>query len=361
MFYLFYSSVDCIHLNHITSLIHEINTINQTISSLSVFHSLQSQTNQPKMDLRYHRYPRNPETVTITLTQTFSLIRSLIYLQCLYALSSLYGLIWNFHPAWPPFRHSRRRTEDRIVGICLSIAPTSACRSVLAARQYNESRMSVPRIVSGSCYVGTPSAFPQPATLPQCYPESAVERTTPIGNVFRFDSTSSLSLDGQSSQNGSIVGNSMRKIVAGRSGGGGGRAKSPVVVTATAPQHQQQQQKREETPPQPPAQPAPPNQQDRQPETKFTTVNHQPKQIADPLPRPSLRSSSSSLEHSHSVPERLSGVSPWRMKRWSKYRSAESYPGRFPVSYGLEYSSLATAAYRFPGRGATSVRPFSDM
>jgi hypothetical protein len=48
-----------------------------------------------------------------------------------------------------------------------------------------------------------------------------------------------------------------------------------------------------------------------------------------------------------------------RMNRSSKYYSVESYPGKFPVSDALDYSSLATA-YAVRGKGTTSVRPFSD-
>lgn len=49
-----------------------------------------------------------------------------------------------------------------------------------------------------------------------------------------------------------------------------------------------------------------------------------------------------------------------QMSRRSKIRSTESYPGKFPVSDGLEYSNLATASLNFRERGTTSVRPFSD-
>ncbi|KAL4817548.1 hypothetical protein BDW67DRAFT_174735 [Aspergillus spinulosporus] len=45
-----------------------------------------------------------------------------------------------------------------------------------------------------------------------------------------------------------------------------------------------------------------------------------------------------------------------------KRKSADSFPGEFPVSEGLEYSSLATAKHhtRIPSI-RTSVRPFSDL
>lgn len=46
--------------------------------------------------------------------------------------------------------------------------------------------------------------------------------------------------------------------------------------------------------------------------------------------------------------------------RTTKCRSTESYPGKFPVSEGLEYSSLATASSNFREKGTTHVRPFSD-
>ncbi|RHZ43945.1 uncharacterized protein CDV56_100503 [Aspergillus thermomutatus] len=41
--------------------------------------------------------------------------------------------------------------------------------------------------------------------------------------------------------------------------------------------------------------------------------------------------------------------------------SVESFPGKFPISDGLEFSSLATAPHHISGRGTTSVRPFSDV
>lgn len=46
--------------------------------------------------------------------------------------------------------------------------------------------------------------------------------------------------------------------------------------------------------------------------------------------------------------------------RNSKCRSRSSYPGKFPVSEGLELTSLATASHAFREKGTTSVRPFSD-
>ncbi|GAQ08440.1 hypothetical protein ALT_5761 [Aspergillus lentulus] len=41
--------------------------------------------------------------------------------------------------------------------------------------------------------------------------------------------------------------------------------------------------------------------------------------------------------------------------------SVESFPGKFPISDGLDFSSLATAPHHIRGRGTTSVRPFSDV
>ncbi|KAJ5380068.1 uncharacterized protein N7496_002496 [Penicillium cataractarum] len=46
--------------------------------------------------------------------------------------------------------------------------------------------------------------------------------------------------------------------------------------------------------------------------------------------------------------------------RTAKCHSTESYPGKFPVSEGLDYSSLATASSNFREKGTTHVRPFSD-
>lgn len=44
----------------------------------------------------------------------------------------------------------------------------------------------------------------------------------------------------------------------------------------------------------------------------------------------------------------------------TKSHSTESYPGKFPVSEGMDFSELATAGYAFRERGTTTVRPFSD-
>lgn len=44
-----------------------------------------------------------------------------------------------------------------------------------------------------------------------------------------------------------------------------------------------------------------------------------------------------------------------------RVRSAESYPGKFPVSDGLELCALASAPFYKIGKGSTSVRPFSDV
>lgn len=44
-----------------------------------------------------------------------------------------------------------------------------------------------------------------------------------------------------------------------------------------------------------------------------------------------------------------------------RVRSAESYPGKFPVSDGLELCALASAPFYRIGKGSASVRPFSDV
>lgn len=49
-----------------------------------------------------------------------------------------------------------------------------------------------------------------------------------------------------------------------------------------------------------------------------------------------------------------------RMDRATKCHSTESYPGKFPVSEGVEFSGLSTAEYAFREKGTTTVRPFSD-
>lgn len=300
------------------------------------------------MDSRLY-HCTNADVMCITLPQTLSLISALIYLQFLRGLAQVYSLLCDIHPAWSPFRHARRRVEDRIVGICLCIAPTSACRSVLAARESYEARMGVPqRVVSGSYVTQSenPAGFARPARLPLCYPEEQHAVPNSNANVYRVDGVSFPPKNVHvHSSPASPVTKIMRKAVV------SARANFPAVSA-------QQQQA--------PAQPAP-QQQDEYQETQSPAMNNQTQ--LDTLPQSILQSSTGSpLEHCHTDPgpvlsssQEPDGISAKRLKRGSKYRSSESFPGRFPVSDGLAYSSLATADYAFRGRGATSVRPFSDV
>ncbi|PYH87519.1 hypothetical protein BO71DRAFT_340852 [Aspergillus ellipticus CBS 707.79] len=58
---------------------------------------------------------------------------------------------------------------------------------------------------------------------------------------------------------------------------------------------------------------------------------------------------------------------PADMERLQRMRSADSYPGKFPISEGLEFSSLATAVPRANQAGSETaaeravVRPFTDV
>lgn len=84
-----------------------------------------------------------------------------------------------------------------------------------------------------------------------------------------------------------------------------------------------------------------------------TVSTNEPKTSLDVLPPSSLRYSSSRYT------DNLTDLS-LESNRAIKARSTQSYPGKFPVSDGLEYSSLAAAASAFREKGTTYVRPFSD-
>lgn len=77
------------------------------------------------------------------------------------------------------------------------------------------------------------------------------------------------------------------------------------------------------------------------------------------LDTPHLSSASRQTNERTSDPQ--VNKTPLDVEGLNRSRSVESYPGKFPASDGVEFSSLATASHQMRGRGTTSVRPFSEV
>lgn len=71
--------------------------------------------------------------------------------------------------------------------------------------------------------------------------------------------------------------------------------------------------------------------------------------------------SSASRQSNERASEPQVNKTPLDVEGLNRSRSVESYPGKFPASDGVEFSSLATASHQMRGRGTTSVRPFSEV
>ncbi|KAJ5814811.1 hypothetical protein N7474_006588 [Penicillium riverlandense] len=319
-----------------------------------------------------------PDSVTVTLSESISLIGTLLYLHLLRGLSYLAQQIGDYTQSEQPFKRSIIHTENKIIKLCLEIVPASACRAVLVAtgQLHEDYPGPVIPVSNGSRFSSNNTIFLQPLSsapssvshsstrLPQCYPDSAAERSISAENnhTFRLDPSTppppSQSGDGEQLKNGSFYVTVQEYI------------SSPCLsrpsVMVTPPTHQQREADMYWPIPLPP----PPSmasilQQAEGGDCECGPVFHLFSDD-DPETPPPRESPGSSLRTFHSDPGRPS-MSSWvsasdnssmlQVKRSSKYRSVDSYPGKFPVS---ETGDLA-APYSVRGRGVTSVRPFSDM
>lgn len=283
----------------------------------------------------------------IALLPTLALVTVLLYLQLVYGASWLLRPFYNSSQEFPPLRRTIERTEQLTVNIILSIVPTSFYRSPPVSDFLHMHEDSALHVISGPRYAyENPShtqhsrpTTPIPATLLQCYPKNSVERMDAITCEPRLPVRANIP-DRHAHARESFVYDTVKKYAT------TGKQRISVIEMHQSTQNVSQlytEQQVEVADPQP-------------------TV---PVPIA-PLPyqKSPVASFDGAREASmHSFPtETDDSVNSMtlRMSRRSKTRSTESYPGKFPVSDGLEYSNLATASLNFRERGTTSVRPFSD-
>ncbi|KAJ5109192.1 hypothetical protein N7456_005867 [Penicillium angulare] len=144
----------------------------------------------------YKRSNRTHAVLPITLKTSTSLIIALIYLQILYLVSFLSKPFWSSAREFPPYKRNIERWERSIIDIIIAIVPFSNYRSpnpsaVLQSdlllpghRSHNTTYSSTSHVNLDGIPLMPPkaasSAFVYPLTLPQCYPEMAIERLTPV-------------------------------------------------------------------------------------------------------------------------------------------------------------------------------------
>jgi hypothetical protein len=311
------------------------------------------------------------------LMKTISLIGTLIYLQLLYAISYLAKPFWNYSRGFPPFNEIIYQTETSISNAILGAVPLTAYSSATATERqwrlasgngllnYTEPTLEVPVCTESAAFA---SSWPQ---IAQRYLDSSTGKD--IQNEHKRPQLPAADY----SRTGSSIYDTMRRIKFSTRGSistiassakaifhqsGSSQPLSPVLSNLDGsaskdilPEEAHQQ----------PTEPVYISQRLTE-NLPFPPVSHfAPARLADHFSDPGP---SSGFKGKGKMPEAVSfqatigsavDSETVQMNRSRKYHSIESYPGKFPVSDALDYSSLATA-FALRGRGTTSVRPFSD-
>lgn len=347
----------------------------------------------------------------ISLWKTLSLTLALFYLQLIYAISFIARPFWSSNLDFPPFRQTIERAETYAIDIILDIVPTSQYRSPVPTNINDDAigRRSLfafqrpPPIPETSPRVVTSNSGPAiPPKIPQCYPkpQTVHGQTSPIQKEIQTETMRSTHTERFTKTNdsgASIYGTAKRTSTSTR----------PKLSTMFE-NHQHQ----ESQPVQVQVQPGPRpsiatgtgtgtgtttgnaqrvtttvTKEEEHEEEELTVhimeTSHpadssynisQPAAPVMDLPKPTIPIEVSPTNSFDGPGETEPGRIPHDTSshytddsslslgasRAAKSHSTESYPGKFPVSEGVDYSSLATAEYAFRERGTTSARPFSD-
>ncbi|KAJ5777895.1 hypothetical protein N7520_001141 [Penicillium odoratum] len=375
--------------------LNEILTLN-SLNPLGNFHNL---IEMPLVI--YKRSNRTHAVFPVTLTTTNSLVTSLIYLQFLYLISYIARPLASSAQELPPFKYHIERTEKRVIDLIISIVPFSNYRSPNPSTNLHHAtnnRTQLAAYTSAShLTIDDPmprppsTAFTTPPTMPQCHPERTLERLSShsqdpkIGTPIRKPAAV---VDEFSKNNVSMYDTAIERMppstrtkvsaIIDLKGKEGERctqtpaAHSTPALLARQSAHERKFRASIE--------------ERSEDENETSLPLHQVRNISETLhampsgskshlsglhagqksPIASLRSLTSldgpidlalALQSLSDISTEGEGV---RMDRKTKCHSTESYPGKFPVSEGIEFSGLATAEYAFRERGTTTVRPFSD-
>ncbi|KAI2671075.1 hypothetical protein CBS147333_5447 [Penicillium roqueforti] len=294
----------------------------------------------------------------ISFLKTIHLIGSLSWLQVLYAVSYIVRPFWNTRREFPPFNRAIDRTEKSIINTILGTIALSAHSSEIETeRQWylssgngtlNNMRttsQSIPSLLVTSPWPPDEHQDSD-SSLEQESPTSQPSTESPRENFPIYETVRKL----RSSTRGSIskLANSAKSIF-----------RQPLTVLPRNmgdPSPDEERAERDLIPV--PVHTAQPHfVQNMAFPAPMSASAHITDHFSDPGP-----STGSKVQQPVSFGATIDAAADSdtvQMNRARKYQSVESYPGKFPVSDTLDYSSLASA-YAVRGRGTTSVRPFSD-
>ncbi|KAJ9490856.1 hypothetical protein VN97_g2392 [Penicillium thymicola] len=310
----------------------------------------------------------------ISLLRTICLIGSLSWLQLLYGVAYLVRPFWNTRREFPPFNKAINRTEKSIINTFFGPVPLSAYTSATATeRQWYLS--SGNDTLNHESNIRTTS-LPVTSTWPQQehqYSDSSSEQESPTPQPEHQYSDSSSEQESPTPQpdtehrrESSPIYETVRKFRSSTRSSISKIASSvkaifqqPLTIVSRTLDGQPSDEERAE------------------PNLVPVSVRTSQPYFARNVPSPLPMSAPARVADHFSDPGPSTGIKAQQpvpfgatinaaedsetvqMNRARKYHSIESYPGKFPVSDTLDYSSLATA-YAVRGRGTTSVRPFSD-
>ncbi|KGO64205.1 hypothetical protein PITC_087010 [Penicillium italicum] len=297
----------------------------------------------------------------ISLLRTICLIGSLCWLQLLYAVSYLAQPFWNTRREFPPFNRAISRMEARIIKTLLGAVPLSAFTSATAERQWhispgndtlhhaNNARTTsqpIPNSLATSTwpqqgYQDSDSSYSEQGTPPSQPDTESPRVSSPIYETVRkLRSSTRGSISKIASSAKSIFRQPLTVLPRNLDGSPPDEERAepylaPVPVRTSQPHFVHN-----------PAFPVPMSASAR-------VADH----FSDPGPSIGIKRQPP-VSFGATIDAAVDSETV-QMNRARKYHSVESYPGKFPVSDALDYSSLASA-YAVRGRGTTSVRPFSD-
>ncbi|CAI7660429.1 unnamed protein product [Penicillium pancosmium] len=333
----------------------------------------------------------------ISLWSTISLTFALSYLQIIYAISFIARPFWSSNLDFPPFRQTIESAETFAINIILEIVPTSKYRSPAPTNFINDSasrrhplslNRSNPMKKTSQPVATSASVHIVPPQTPQCCPEARISISHPSPQQKEVQTETMRSTHPERFNK---IGDSGASIY--------GTAKK--VTTSTRPklsttleahrQHQATSQATQSEPMSGAHKTTTVTKQEEHEDEQLTVhiveISHSGNQVSSldisqpaapgpvmDMPNPFMPMDTSPTDSfdgpGELEPELEPEVDPQSASssrytdntsslsldagHAAKSHSTESYPGKFPVSDGMEYSNLATAEYAFRERGTTS-------
>ena len=303
------------------------------------------------------RYSRPQPILPISFSVAVSLAIVLCYLQILYGVSYLVRRFWNRRRESLPFRNAIVRWERAAVELVLCILPLPSCGSVSPSPtstlydnlpRHQTASVNMTRISSNEQLRG-PSGVSVQCSMPQCYPGTSAERVVESQRTVRISSPEPEHITDHHARSDSSI-----STVAGIAETDRPNETTVEVIQQPPPVYAHSSQSLQQS------------EMNCHSHVSNIQVDQDAEIIEDIDPQCELPQTNAVDGPTDSAPEaQLSADASIEdgfklSKRAAKCHSTESYPGRFPVSEGMNLSSLATAEYAFRERGTTSLRPFSD-